>query len=125
MLSINHTSTASIRLSILRTHCQTEKKILYITDNSEDILLMRSFARELTGSDWKEIQSLPLLWHAIKISEGFFFISVDMFHSAGNLTHLERQSSLLIRRNETLTEESCIESLISLGYTHGDARDTP
>ena len=125
MLSINHTSTASIRLSLLRNLCQKEKKILYITDNSEDITIARIFARELTGKDWKEIDSLPLFWHALTLSEGFFFLSVDIMRVLGNLTHLERQSSIVIRRNDTITEESCIESLISLGYTHGDASDTP
>jgi transcription-repair coupling factor (superfamily II helicase) len=31
----------------------------------------------------------------------------------------------MVRRGDTVTEESMIESLISLGYTHGDASDTP
>jgi excinuclease UvrABC helicase subunit UvrB len=30
----------------------------------------------------------------------------------------------MVRRGDAITEESMIESLISLGYTHGDASDT-
>jgi hypothetical protein len=92
MLSINHTSTTSIRLSILRKYCQDIGKILYITDKSEDISLMRIFARELTGENWKEISSLAGFWDFLQQESGYFFMSVELLHHEGNLIHLERGS---------------------------------
>ena len=49
---------------------------------------------------------------------------VDILQYIGNLVHLERGSGLMVSRGNTVTEESMIEALISLGYTHGDASDT-
>ena len=52
-------------------------------------------------------------------------MSHELLTYEGNLVHLERGSGLTIQRGDVITEESFIESLISLGYTHGDASDTP
>ncbi len=49
---------------------------------------------------------------------------VSLLQSIGNLIHLERGSGLMVHRGNTISEESMIEALISLGYTHGDASDT-
>lgn len=51
-------------------------------------------------------------------------MSHELLTYEGNLVHLERGSGLTIRRGDVITEESFIESLISLGYRHGDASDT-
>jgi transcription-repair coupling factor (superfamily II helicase) len=90
----------------------------------EDITLLRIFAWELTGQNWTEITSLPLFWEYSESVVGFFVMHVSLLQSIGNLIHLERGSGLMVHRGNTISEESMIEALISLGYTHGDASDT-
>lgn len=87
--------------------------------------MARIFARELTGKDWKEISSLAGFWDYLEEDSGYFFMSVDLLRYEGNLVHLERGSGLTVKRGDAITEEGFIESLISLGYIHGDASDTP
>ena len=87
--------------------------------------MMRIFARELTGKDWKEVSTLSGYWDYLEQDSGYFYISVELLKSEGNRIHLERGSGLMVKRGDMITEESFIESLISLGYTHGDASDTP
>ena len=87
--------------------------------------MMRIFARELTGKDWKEVSTLSGFWEYLEQDSGYFFMSVELLRSEGNRIYLERRSGLTMKRGDMITEESFIESLISLGYRHGDASDTP
>lgn len=124
MISINHTSTPVVRMCLLRDAIRDTQKILYVTDKVEDISLMRIFARELTGALWKEVNSLSGFWEYSESDSGYFFMPLSLLQSLGNQVHLERISGVKITRGITLTEESCIEILISLGYQHGDGHDT-
>lgn len=124
MRSINHTSTPIVRISLLRDEIPQAQKILYITDKVEDISLMRIFASELTGVSWREISSLSDIWEYHESLSGYFFMPLSLLQSLGNQVHLKRISGLTMTRGLTLTEESFIESLISLGYIHGDGHDT-
>jgi len=125
MLSINHTSTPVVRLALLWREAKKQKKILYITDSWEDIFMMRTFARSITGNIWEEVSWLGELWSMLECEEGYFFMSSDILRYTGNLVHLQRTSGMDIARWSTLTEQACIERLIEMGYTHGDATDTP
>lgn len=69
MLSLNHTSTPTIRARLLRDLPATEKKILYITDMSEDIFIMQKYASVLSKKDWTEISSLSAFWDMLERPE--------------------------------------------------------
>lgn len=52
-------------------------------------------------------------------------MDTGILYYEGNRIHLERSSGLLMQRGIRITEESFIESLIALGYSHWDGTETP
>ena len=101
----------------------TGKKIVVITDSKRDIEMIRDFGNIITKQSWKKVETMADFFYMQSALDGYFYLPSSLLESLWDPAYLRRVHVFEIRRGMTISPESCIEKLISLGYAHTQSID--
>lgn len=122
--SFSQTQNSTARLFLAKSLFDLDKKNFIITDNPQDISILKNFSETIFNEKPHEITTAWELFALSSVKSGIFFAHTDIFRTEWNLYHIEKSQSYRISRGDNTTSEEIIEKILSLGYEHNPHLDS-